>query len=267
MLTPAATPSAALPYGSAPAAGRQLLAGHAEYVASLPCRAQAKRLRCRGAETLLAAHPDLQEWMTRPVAARLAEVRRLGAWPFLSWGFAVGAVVPDLELLAGKGRGAHFTTWARFHTADAARATAAAEALGWCPEWVTRIGVNALALVCLTRQVGLAELGAADLDAVGARIDSSPLLTRPVRLHLHAEHHGLRMVCYQLGLIDSPPEHGNIRHVTVGGSPASPSRSCAASSRATCTRWRPRCDPRPWKAGPPRSRCSPAGSPTSTPRW
>jgi len=214
VLTTAATPSAATRYGSAPTAAR-LLAGHAEFVASLPCQAQARRLRCRGAETLLAAHPDLQEWMTRPVAARLGEVRRLGAWPFLSWAFAVGAVVPDLELLAGKGRGAHFTTWARFHAEDAARATEAARALGWCPEWVTRIGVNALALVCLTRQVDLDKLDAADLDAVGATIATSPLLTRPTRLHLHAEHHGLRMVCYQLGLIDAPPEHGNIRHVTV----------------------------------------------------
>lgn len=37
--------------------------------------------------------------------------RRRDAWRFLSSAFAVGAVVPDLELLAGKGR-AQFTTWA-----------------------------------------------------------------------------------------------------------------------------------------------------------
>lgn len=195
-------------------AGR-LLAGHAEFVSSLPCQPQAKRLRCRGGEVLLAAHPDLQRWMTRPVTDRLGEVRRLGAWPFLSWAFAVGAVVPDLELLAVKGRGAHFTTWARFHAADAARAEQAGKALGWCPEWATRVGVHALALVCLTRQVSLDGIGAADLDAVGATIATSPLLPRPTRLHLHAEHHGLRMVCFQLGLVDAPPEHGNTRHVTI----------------------------------------------------
>lgn len=102
-------------------AGR-LLAEHAEFVESLPRQRQAKKQRCCGGQVLLAAHPDLQRWMTRPVTDRLIKVRRLGAWPFLSWAFAVDAVTPDLELLAGKERGAHFTTWARFHAADAARA-------------------------------------------------------------------------------------------------------------------------------------------------
>jgi site-specific recombinase XerD len=209
------TAAGSLPTAAAAQTQGRLLAEHASFVASLPCRAQAKRLRCRGGEALLGAHPDLQAWMTRPVAARLAEARRLGAWPFLSWAFAVGAVVPDLELLAGKGRGTHFTTWARLHAADAARAQQAARELGWCPQWVTRIGVNALALVCLTRQVNLDRVGLADLDAVTATIETSPLLSRSTRLHLHAEHHGLRVVCYQLGLLDAAPAHGNTRHVTV----------------------------------------------------
>ena len=195
-------------------AGR-LLAEHAEFVESLPRQRQAKKQRCRGGQVLLAAHPDLQRWMTRPVTDRLVEVGRLGAWPFLSWAFAVGAVTPDLELLAVKGRGAHFTTWARFHAADTARVEQAAKALGWCPEWVTRVGVHALALVCLTRQVSLNNIGADDLDAVGAAIETSPLLSPATRLHLHAEHHGLRMVCFQLGLVDAAPEHGNTRHVTI----------------------------------------------------
>lgn len=134
-----------------------LLAGHAEYVAALPCGEQAKRLRRRGRERLLTAFPEPAEWMTRSVVARLAEVRRFDAWPFLSWAFATGALVPDLELLAAEGRGTHFTTWARFRAEDAARAQAAGRALGWCPEWITRIGVNALALVCMTRLVDLVD--------------------------------------------------------------------------------------------------------------
>jgi integrase len=192
----------------------RLLAEHAAFVSTLPCAAQARRLRQRGAEALLAVHPDLGEWMRRPVPARLAEVRRLGAWPFLSWCFAVGALVPDLELLVGKGRGAHFTTWARFQTADVDRAVAAGRELGWRGEYLTRVAVNALALVCLTRAVTLDEISTADLDAVGALVDTSPLIAAVTRKHLHAEHHGLRMLCYQLGVVDVPPRHGNARDTT-----------------------------------------------------
>jgi hypothetical protein len=70
--------------------------------------------------------------------------RRWGAWPFLSWCFATRAVVvPDLELLVGKTRGIHFTTWARLHPDNVARARRAAHELGWCPEYVTRVAVGA----------------------------------------------------------------------------------------------------------------------------
>jgi hypothetical protein len=164
---------------------------------------------------LLTAHPDLHGWMGRQVADRLTEARRLEAWPFLSWCFATRALVPELELLAGKTRGIHFTTWVRLHSSDTERAQAAARELGWCPEYVTRVAVNALALVCLTRAVTLDELTLADLDAVAATIEDSPLIPTAMRKHLRAKHHSLRMVCYQLAVIDSPPAHGNVRPVSL----------------------------------------------------
>jgi integrase len=192
---------------------QRLLAEHDAFLAGLACRGQAKYLRRRGAERLLAAHPDLSAWMTRPVTDRLAQARQWGAWPFLSWCFATRAVVPDLELLVGKTRGIHFATWARLHPDDVDRARRAARELGWCPEYVTRVAVGALALVCLTRAVSLDELTGADLDAVAATIADSPLIPAVTRKHLRAEHHGLRVLCYQLGVLDTPPEHGNVRRV------------------------------------------------------
>lgn len=193
----------------------ELLAAHATFTATLGCRAPARRLRQRGGEVLLAAHPDLAEWMRRPVPAQLAEARRLGAWPFLSWCFATGAVVPDLELLVTKGRGAHFTTWAGFHAPDVERALAAGRELGWSGEYLTRVAVNALALVCLTRAVDLNEIRLADLDAVAELIETSPLIAAATRKHLRAEHSGLRMLCYQLGVVDVPRRHGNARDRTL----------------------------------------------------
>ena len=65
----------------------------------------------------------------------------------------------------------------------------------------SRVAVNALALVCLTRAVRPDEITMTDLDAVGSRVDSSPLIAAVTRKHLHTEQHGLRMLCYQLGVI------------------------------------------------------------------
>ena len=112
----------------------RLLAEHAEYVATLGCNQQAKRLRQRGAEEHLAAFPDLVDWMARPTAVRVAEARRFGSWPFLTWCFVTGRLRPDAELLVMKQKGGHFTTWAEFHRRDADRAMTAALSLGWCQE-------------------------------------------------------------------------------------------------------------------------------------
>jgi hypothetical protein len=44
---------------------------------------------------LLALHPQLAAWMGRATPARLTDLRRTGAWPFLSWclrqGWRLGA--------------------------------------------------------------------------------------------------------------------------------------------------------------------------------
>ena len=200
------------------AAGLELgsvLAAHAAFVASLPCLDQAKGDRRRGAQRLLEAHPDLRKWMAGPTAARIAQARRLGAWPFLSWCFATGRLRPDVELLVCKGKGAHYSTWAACHPADATRARAAAEGLGWCPEWVDRIARGALALACLTQAVELDALTQAGLDAVAAEIESSPLLSAATRRHLRAEQYGLAELCFQLHLTPHPPRHPNTRTTTV----------------------------------------------------
>jgi hypothetical protein len=87
---------------------RALLADHAAFIGALPCNGQAKRLRQRGAKEHLSAFPDLLGWMSRPTTARVAEARRYGSWPFLSWCFATERLRPDVGLLALKGRGCHF---------------------------------------------------------------------------------------------------------------------------------------------------------------
>ena len=108
-----------------------LLERHAVFVAGLGCQDQAKRLRRNGAQALLRRHPDLVRWMERPTADRIAEARRLYAWPFLSWCFAVGVLRPDVELLIARSKGAHYITWARMHPDQVDRVAQTAQAMGW----------------------------------------------------------------------------------------------------------------------------------------
>jgi len=203
----------AQPTPDAPAGS--LLQRHALFVADLPCNAQAQRMRRRGAERLLARHPDLQVWMDRPVSDRVVEARRLYAWPFLSWCFAVGAVRPDVELLAAKSKGSHYVTWARMNPEPVARVAATAQAMGWVPEWVYRVSTTALALVCMTRQTCLDQITLEDLGAVRADIAAAATLLPRHRDGLRGLMHSLHTVCYQLGVLDQPPDHGNARHTTL----------------------------------------------------
>lgn len=191
----------------------RLLADHAVFAATLTCNAQAKGLRIRGAEQLLAAHPDLQTWMHRSTPARLADIRRTNGWLFLSWCFATGRLTPDLELLSGKGKGGHYATWVALHTDDVRAVERCATELGWGTEYVHRVAANALPLVCLTGGVGLRQITQEVLDAAAAAIDS--LLLTNAHKHLRAEHYALSNVCYQLGLINAFPPHPNQRQVTL----------------------------------------------------
>ena len=143
---------------SAPAAeawdrtGGDVLADYDAFVGQLRCGQQSKHLRRASAHRFMSCWPDLQAWMVRPTAARLRDVERTGAWPFLTWAFVTGAVVPDVDLLGARGNGGHFTTWAASHGDDVTRAVAVGAELGWAPSWTHVVCVNTLALVCMTTE-------------------------------------------------------------------------------------------------------------------
>jgi site-specific recombinase XerD len=209
------TALAAVNPAAAPAARMTLLERHAAFVAGLDCHDQAKRLRRNGAQALLRRHADLARWMERPTVDRIAEARRLYAWPFLSWCFAIGVLRPDVELLIARSKGAHYITWARMHPDQVDRVAQTAQEMGWVPEWVDRVSVTALATVCMTRQTTLTEITLDDLAVVRADISASVAVLPRCRASQRGLLHSLHTVCYQLGVVDSPPEHGNARHTTI----------------------------------------------------
>ena len=108
-------------------------------------------------------------------------------------------------MIAAKGKGGHFALWLGLHPEDERRARDAARPFDWSTEWVRRVVGNALLLACLTRAGSLDLLTVEDLDAVEDAIADSAVLTRIGRVHLSAQYRGLRNLCYQLRVTDSPP--------------------------------------------------------------
>ena len=188
-----------------------VLVDYQAFVDHLPCTGQGKRLRRRAAQRFLDRWPDPQAWMERPTAARLADLSRTGAWPFVTWCFITGVMAPDLDLLGARANGAHFSAWASAHADDVDRALAVAGELGWASSWARQVCVNALGLVCLTRRTTLAGLDGPCLDAFAEELASAPSISANHRKVLGGRLSGLRQVCFQLGLLDEAPPHPNSR--------------------------------------------------------
>lgn len=94
---------------------------------------RAYRLERRAAaQAFLARHPDLDEWMARPLEARLVELGRHElAWPFVAYAIVTGAVRADAELLFAKNFGHSMFRWINvMFPGDIARLEDAATRLG-----------------------------------------------------------------------------------------------------------------------------------------
>jgi hypothetical protein len=112
-----------------------LLVAYAAVVAELPVNPDARRIRRNAARRLLEMHPQLTAWMSRPTPARLADIKRTGAWPFLAWCFAEGHLVPDLDLLLAKDPGDLYRQWRVRNPGDVQLITEVAQQFGWSANW------------------------------------------------------------------------------------------------------------------------------------
>lgn len=192
-----------------------LLRGYDAFVGELGCGAQGKRLRRRAARRFLAAHPDVHGWMQRPTPARLVDLGRTGAWPFLSWCFVEGVVLVDVDLLGAKAKGGHFVLWTQHHHADVDRARRVATALGWGGDWTNRVCANTLPMVCLTTGTTLFQLTGEVLDGFDDALERAPTISGHCRKIHRAQLYGVRQVAYQLKLTDDVPRQAWRRDITL----------------------------------------------------
>jgi integrase len=182
-----------------------VLGEYYEFVDALDLDPGQRWQRRRSAARFMDRHSDLSVWMARPTAARLADMHRLKAWPFLTWLFVDGRLQPDLELMLAKPGGVELGLWWNLaHLDEVAQAQRVATRLGWSANWTRQVLRHCAPVMCLWLRKTLSGLTDGDFDTVAEvadRIDV-PVSTRD---RFAGRCLALRQLCFQDGIVDQPP--------------------------------------------------------------
>ena len=183
----------------------ELLSGYARFCAGLETTDRAVRDRLRTARAFLGVHPDLDAWLARPLPARLADLRRIRAWPLLCYLALEGAIRLDIDLLLAKNQGGFGRTAERYWLADFEQARGVATRLGWAPNWTRDVVRECLPLVLVWSGKQLHGLSEADLDGFRSAVEASPAATRWTRRSYLARLFSIRVLLFELGVLAEPP--------------------------------------------------------------
>ncbi len=183
----------------------ELLAGYARFCAGFATTDRALRDRLRLARAFLEIHSDLDAWLVRPVPTRLADLRRIKAWPLLSYLACEGTLRLDIDLLLAKDQGCFGATAERCWPADFERARQVAMGLGWKANWTRDVVRETLPLVLAWAGKSLSELTDADLDGFRGAVEASPVATRWSRRSYNARLFSMRVLLHEIGILAAPP--------------------------------------------------------------
>ena len=113
----------------------ELLADLHAHVAAMPICTSVRSVRHCAQVVSLERTPTWRCGWADPTPARLADLHRLKAWPFVSWCFVQRHLVPDVDLLLAKPGGCGLPVeWAEHDRTDFAAVAEAAAVLGWSAE-------------------------------------------------------------------------------------------------------------------------------------
>jgi integrase len=163
------------------------------------------RDRLRNTRAFLVAHPDLDAWMSRPVTARLADLRRHPAWLFVVWAVFTGRVTVDMDMLATKHLFGLRETVAGLWPDDLAAAHEVGDRLGWSPKWTRDVVDETTCAVMAHSGHRLRELTDCDVDRFLEDLAACPSASAATRKSWHRRAFGVRQVLYELGVIATPP--------------------------------------------------------------
>ncbi len=186
-----------------------LLGAYEDHCQALGLSEKAERMRLAAAGRFLAGHPDLQAWMDRPLAARLADLAQVPlAWPLITFAALSGRLRADFDLLAVKHAGRSFAPAAMaLFPAGIAALRAAAARLSWAEPWTATVLRQALPLAVAVTGHAPSALTQADIDAVRAAARTSPYYTVQIRHACLSHLHSLARLLYEAHIIDTPPVH------------------------------------------------------------
>lgn len=175
------------------------------FVDSININSAQRSQRKTAARRFLARHGDLDVWMTRPTPARLLDLHRLKAWPWLTWLMIDQRLRPDLELLLAKPPGVDVGLWWTLaNDVDVAAATDTATGLGWSANWTRQVLRHTAPVLCLWLDKTLVTLTDDDFDtAIAEAALVNVAATTADRFAKRTA--GLRQVCFQQGLVNEPP--------------------------------------------------------------
>lgn len=187
-------------------ASPNLLEDYIEHVNGLPLQHAVKSDRIRSARKLLNHHPDLVAWMQRPTPARLLDLHRCKAWPFVTWAAVHRKVKVDAELLLCKPGGVDLSAvYELAYPDDISRVTRTGLELGWSPNWVRQAARHTLPVICTWTAKTVDELGDEDFRAFADGVQRSPHVSASARYRVHTRTFALRDHLFQMGICSQPP--------------------------------------------------------------
>ncbi len=189
----------------APTAPNEDVLGEYEtFSATLGLSRGAVELRRRLARQFLVTHPDLNAWMASPMPARVTDLRRVKAWPLISWMVLSGRLRADIDLLIGRHLGGMHRCAEALAPAEFAFVGDAAVRLGWKPRWVSTVMAESLTLVVAFTGRSPRQLTSADIDSVASAVEASHAATPAGRLRHAKSLQRLRKVLFEAGVVDQP---------------------------------------------------------------
>lgn len=183
-----------------------VMAAYAAHVAGLAIGEGSRHARHLAARRFLERHPDLGTWMARPTPARVADLHRMKAWPFVVWAAVAGPLHVDVELLLAKPGGVDLSIlWERLHPGEIERAEAIGRGLGWSNNWVRQVARHSLPVVCTWAVKGLDHLNDDDLERFRSEVETGSSMTESARTRARSRLFAVAQICFQLGSAADPP--------------------------------------------------------------